>query len=733
MRIAINGAATKLSGTRALGLNGIMSSALSALQTNTAALRVVANNISNVNTPDYARRQVDLQTLSAGGQLGGVSIADIQRVVDQFLNQESLSATSSSSRFDVQSSTFDQVSAMLGSPGDGTALTSRLSDIFKALGQAELSTTTPSSQNAVVSAMNNLANSISQVSDSLTTLQSQIDSQVVTAVSSVNSYTKQICDLNNMIKLATAQGQTDSAYLDQRDSAVAALAKLIDVRAVQQGDGSVLVTTQDGVSLVGGTYTQLSYGAALNGGYSTIQIQDIDARTGQPVGRSQVLDPHLSGGSIKGLTEVRDGTLANLKSELGAFAQGVSLAFNRVHNANSAYPPPQTLTGRNTGLLAADSLNFTGTSDIIITDGSGVKQHVVTVDFSAGTIAVDGGGGVAFTKTVGGLATALNGSVAGFTASFADGQLSLSASANQGLVVADPLAGSPSSRGGLGFSQFFGLNDLFQSSAPSIVTSGVKGTDNIGLSADASLTLQIKSPSGVSVKTATINVAAPSGGTDEDFATFMGDLNGSLAGFASFNLNADGSVSTTLNPAYAGYTVEVTNDTTSRGTTGISLSSLFGLGADFMSEQAIGFSVNPAILNKPALISFARANIDSTGAVNTQVVGAGDSTGLLALQSLSTAQQAFAKAGALGSQVTTLVNYGAALYQDVATRSATTKTNQTTQDDRLSEAQSRMSNNSGVSIDEELSNMMMYQQAYNAGARMLTIVNQLYDTLMQIV
>jgi flagellar hook-associated protein 1 FlgK len=58
--------------------------------------------------------------------------------------------------------------------------------------------------------------------------------------------------------------------------------------------------------------------------------------------------------------------------------------------------------------------------------------------------------------------------------------------------------------------------------------------------------------------------------------------------------------------------------------------------------------------------------------------------------------------------------------------------NQTTQDDRLQEAQSRMADNSGVSLDEELTNLTTYQQAYSAGARMLTVVDQLYQTLLQI-
>ena len=43
-----------------------------------------------------------------------------------------------------------------------------------------------------------------------------------------------------------------------------------------------------------------------------------------------------------------------------------------------------------------------------------------------------------------------------------------------------------------------------------------------------------------------------------------------------------------------------------------------------------------------------------------------------------------------------------------------------------------MAANSGVSLDEELMHLTTYQQAYAAGARLLTVVNQLYDTLLQI-
>src|SRR5690348_1049688 len=75
-----------------LSLDGILSSALSALHTNQAALRVVSNNIANMNTPGYTRRVINEQPLVMGGQVAGVDIADIQRVTDRFLTQEVLAS-----------------------------------------------------------------------------------------------------------------------------------------------------------------------------------------------------------------------------------------------------------------------------------------------------------------------------------------------------------------------------------------------------------------------------------------------------------------------------------------------------------------------------------------------------------------------------------------------------------------------------------------------------------------
>lgn len=713
-----------------MSINGIVTSALSTLQANSAALNVVSNNVANINTPNYARRTVDFEAMSSGGELSGVDIAEIQRVIDQYLNQETLTASGTSSQYDAQSTAFQQLNGLLGQPGDSTSLTAQLTNVFSALGQASLSPTASASQLGVVNAMQNFASTVSNLSGSITSLQGQVDQQIAGSMSQANTLIAQIYNLNNQIQTADAAGDTASALLDQRDTAIQSLSQMIGIRTIQQPNGSLAVMTQDGVNLVGDTYAQLSYsGGSVNGTYGPITIQQLNPISGQPIGPSQDLDPDLGSGSLKGLIDMRDNTLGQLQQELGRFAQQTALTFNAQSNQNVAYPPPSTLTGRNTGLLASDAINFTGQTTIGITDSNGNLVGQVAVDFDTGTLSVNGGPSVGFGGgTMGDLVSALNGALGslGGSVSLTNGVLSIAAGGSNGVVVQDSTS-NPSSRGGVGFSQFFGLNDIFQSAAPSIMNTGLSASDGSGLAAGGQINMSLVGPDGELAQQGSVTITA--GMTIGDV---VNALNTAMNGAATFTLNSNGSLTETPSAAYSGYQLNVTSDTTQRGTTGMSFTELFGLGVGQAEAQAQSFSLNSTISASPQLLPFAQPSTDiSTASLGTQVVAHGDASGLLALQNLSSAQVGFPAVGALGAQSTTLSNYAGAFYQDVATRSDTAQSNQTAQDDRLQEAQQRQSSTSGVNLDEELSNMMTYQKAYSAGARMLSVADTLYDTLLQ--
>ena len=200
----------------------------------------------------------------------------------------------------------------------------------------------------------------------------------------------------------------------------------------------------------------------------------------------------------------------------------------------------------------------------------------------------------------------------------------------------------------------------------------------------------------------------------------------------TFALGADGTLSAAPSSSYPGYKLNVTTDSTTRGTTGVSFSQLFGLGVTQAGAAASGFAVNSDIVNAPDHLAFAQSGITAASAMGDTIVTSGDARGLVALQTVSSTKFTFAKAGGLGAQSASLSDYAANFYQDIAVRSQTAKTNNTAQTDRLTEVHTRQSSVSGVNIDEELTNMMTYQQAYSAGARVLQTVQSLFDTLLQI-
>src|SRR6185437_412964 len=204
--------------TDAVSLNGITISALSGLQTNQSALGVVSNNIANINTDGYARRIVNEQPLSSGGQLMGVDIASIERVVNQFLTQENLTATGTSSQYNTEAQLFSQLNGLLGGPGDNQSLATGLTNLTAALATASQAPTASASQTGVANALSGLATTIANASNTLTSLQGQIDQQVVSSVPAVNNLIQQVFSLNQQIMNAQAAGNNSSSLLDQRDS-----------------------------------------------------------------------------------------------------------------------------------------------------------------------------------------------------------------------------------------------------------------------------------------------------------------------------------------------------------------------------------------------------------------------------------------------------------------------------------------------------------------------------------
>jgi flagellar hook-associated protein 1 FlgK len=239
--------------------------------------------------------------------------------------------------------------------------------------------------------------------------------------------------------------------------------------------------------------------------------------------------------------------------------------------------------------------------------------------------------------------------------------------------------------------------------------------------------MQLEGPDGTIVKP--VNVTTSAGQTVGDV---VAALNTAMGGAVTFTLNSNGSISMAKSATYSRYQLYVTGDTTQRGTSGLSFTSMFGLGTQAVANQAANFSVTPLVANAPDDIPLTSPAINSGSVAGDTIIESGDSAGAIALENVANKTVKFPATGGMAAQAASLSNYAAAFYQNLSTLSNTVTTNQTTQSDRLQQAQQQLAANSGVNLDEELTNLTTYQQAYSASARVLNVVEQLYQTLLQI-
>jgi flagellar hook-associated protein 1 FlgK len=74
----------------------------------------------------------------------------------------------------------------------------------------------------------------------------------------------------------------------------------------------------------------------------------------------------------------------------------------------------------------------------------------------------------------------------------------------------------------------------------------------------------------------------------------------------------------------------------------------------------------------------------------------------------------------------------AAFVNDIGNRSSSAKISSSAQTALLSQATSARDSVSGVNLDEEAANLIKYQQAYQASAKVLEIASKIFDTLLSL-
>jgi flagellar hook-associated protein 1 FlgK len=343
-------------------------------------------------------------------------------------------------------------------------------------------------------------------------------------------------------------------------------------------------------------------------------------------------------------------------------------------------------------------------------------------------MSVNGGAPTSFTPStfVASLNTAL--SPAG-SASFANGVLSLSATASgTGIAIADSAAAPSSSANGEGFSQYFGLNNLISSNTITNYQIGLTATDPSGFPAGQSLTLRVSGSSGSQITD--VKVTTPAGGTVQDLIDALNSSSSGVGLYGQFALDSSGELAFTPSTP-GGTSLSVVTDTTQSTNGGESVSQLFGIGAQQRASRIDSYSVRSDIAANPSKVAF--ATLDLAAAPTNPVLAIGDGSGALLAAQANTTTQHFDAAGGLAAVSTSVNLYGAQLAGALGDQAAAANQANTNAQAVQTEATTRLQSVQGVNLDQELVNLTTYQQAYSASARMITASQDMFTALLNMV
>jgi flagellar hook-associated protein 1 FlgK len=290
--------------------------ASNALQTTQVGLQVIGNNIANANTPGYTRQDVVYAT--APTQLVGVlpiglgvQIRGIIQQTDRFINERLRGAISDVENAETQKQTYLRLEAIIGELSDtdvSTSLNRFFSSIHDVLNQPEDLAT----RNLAALQGRRLAEDLTRYDARIRQIRKDVNDGIVAAANDINRLTTELAKLNVQIVAteSSLSGISEAGSLrDQRNMALADLAKIVQIRAVEQESGAVTVFVNGDFLVFDGETRPVSVELTEDRGLTSasINIADSDAPLDAASGR------------LAGLYAARDEVLGGFLDNLDDF------------------------------------------------------------------------------------------------------------------------------------------------------------------------------------------------------------------------------------------------------------------------------------------------------------------------------------------------------------------------------------------------------------------------------
>ena len=309
---------------------------LSGLTAAQARLQTTGHNIDNAATDGYSRQTVLVSTAGAAntgnGFIGwGVQVDSVTRSYDNFLARQLVSSQTTGAALASYGNQVTQINNLFADRTVG--ISPAIQQFFDSVQAVASAPADSAARQEMLGQAGSLATNINSANAFLNEQRNDVNTQITTTVTQVNSYVERIRDLNHQISsaLASSSGQPPNDLLDQRDKAVSDLSQLVDVKVLQQ-NGNVSLTVGNGQVLLGGdTIFPLTAVQSAADPSRTVIAYSVPSGAGGAMTAVEMPEQDITGGSLGGLLSYRSQTLDAAQNSLGRLAAGLAMSVNAVH------------------------------------------------------------------------------------------------------------------------------------------------------------------------------------------------------------------------------------------------------------------------------------------------------------------------------------------------------------------------------------------------------------------
>ncbi len=724
-------------------VNNILDIADSAMNANTAAMNTVSQNVANVNTPFY-NSETPIET-EAPAVVGapytygtGVNVNQVQRSTDNFVQSEVNNETGQNSYYTTLYQGLDQIQNLFNDQ-TGSGFSSQISQFFNDFQNVANNPSNTSQRTALLSDAQSLTGSINNAYTTIMNTVGSTNNSIQGLIPQINNLTTQIAGLNQQITYALNAGSNANELQDEQANAINSLSKLVNISYYTNNNGKTNIALGNVPLVSSDTSFNLSTQV------DPSNASNLDVMWTGPDGSAQPVTSQVTGGTLGAYVNLEQNVAPSYINQLNSLAASVT------DNVNSLQYNGYGLDGSTGNYFFKPDLTTAVTKGTDATISTGTVTNPADLTGDKYTISTTGGGTFTVTNNATGQTPINNQTINPTVNKYNQNVYTLNFDGVSVNITGTSTSGTAPAVGDTFTVQQNTTNPAFTMEVnPNLTTSQVAGASAVSTAVNPT-----------NAGNATISAGAvinPTAYTyDSSLSTYVKISNSNEGGQYTIEYsNGSGTINGVSNSPYnfvvtnnttgdiqylditptAGqppvYSIAFGNQNNSPGSSGTPTAQNFHV--SITGTPQIGDSFTANVLSPSNSLSVSNGSNLNSGYLTSMSLSDMNSAGLSGNNENALALGALQNNNLpINGTNSTISTYYSNIVSNIGTQAQNANTNYTNSTSVLTNLQNQLQSFVGVNMNQQMTNLVNYQNSYQAAAAITSSVQAIMTALLSTV